>query len=373
MNKRKLGFIALSVLLGVLVGAIVLLIGGFNPIEAYSIMIKGVISKPKYIAWTLIRATPIIFTGLSVTFAFRTGLFNIGAEGQYIIGALTAALVGYFVQGLPSVLHILLALVAAGVAAGIWGGIAGLLKSKFGVNEVISTIMLNWIALYLNNYVVFWDKFRRPNSEASFKIQKTASLKAFANLKSTEAGKEFLANNSIIKGILSSPVNYGIIIAVISAIIIWYLLKKTTLGYELRTVGLNRFAAEYGGINVNKSILISMIISGVLAGLGGATQVLGVTSEVSVLAAMEGNGFDGIAVALLGSSTAFGSIFAGILFGALKYGGPKIQSLMGAPSEIINILIGSIVFFTSMPSLISVLAGKVRTLKSRRRGELEDD
>ncbi len=373
MNKRKIGFILLSVLLGVLVGAVVLLIGGFNPIEAYTIMIKGVISKPRYIAWTLIRATPIIFTGLSVTFAFRTGLFNIGAEGQYIIGALTAALVGYFVQGLPPVIHILLALALAGVAAGIWGGIAGLLKSRFGVNEVISTIMLNWIALYLNNYIVFWEKFRRPNSEASFRIQDTASIRALGNFRGTDAGKEFLASNPMIKEILSTPLNYGIIIAIISAVLIWYLLKKTTLGYELRTVGLNMHAAEYGGINVNKSILVSMIISGVLAGLGGATQVLGVTREVSVLAAMEGNGFDGIAVALLGSSTAVGSVLAGILFGALKYGGPKIQSLMGAPSEIINILIGSIVFFTSMPTLISIISSKVKTLNSKRRGEVSDD
>lgn len=373
MNKRKLGFIGLSVLLGLFVGAIVLLIGGFNPIEAYTIMIKGVIGKPKYISWTLIRAVPIIFTGLSVTFAFRTGLFNIGAEGQYIIGALTAALVGYYVQGLPTIAHVFLAILAAGVAAGIWGGIAGLLKAKFGVNEVISTIMLNWIALYLNNFMVFSESFRRPNSEASHRIMETASLRAFGNLRNTEAGKELLANNSFIRDILSTPVNYGFILAIISALIIWYLLKKTTLGFELRSVGLNKHAAEYGGINVNKSIVISMVISGVLAGLGGATQVLGVTREVSVLAAMEGNGFDGIAVALLGSSTAIGSVFSGILFGALKYGGPKIQSLMGAPSEIINILIGSIVFFTSMPSLISILANKVRSFRSKRRGEIKDD
>ena len=373
MNKRKIGFILLSVLLGVLVGAIALAIGGFNPIKAYSIMIKGVISKPRYIAWTIIRATPIIFTGLSVTFAFRTGLFNIGAEGQYIVGALTAALVGYFVQGLPSVLHISLIIVAAALAAGLWGGLAGLLKAKYGVNEVISTIMLNWIALYLNNYIVFWDKFRRPNSEASYRIQDSANLKILPNLKNTEAGKEFLANNKMIKEVLGTPLNYGIILAVVFAVLIWYILKKTTLGYELRTVGLNKYAAEYGGINVNKSIVISMVISGVLAGLGGATQVLGVTREVSVLAAMEGNGFDGIAVALLGSSTAIGSVLAGILFGALKYGGPKIQSVMNAPSEIINILIGSIVFFTSMPSLISILSSKIKTLNSKRRGELKDD
>lgn len=130
MNKRKIGFILLSVLLGILVGAVALAIGGFDPIKAYSIMIKGVISKPRYIAWTIIRATPIIFTGLSVTFAFRTGLFNIGAEGQYIVGALTAALVGYFVKGLPSVLHIAIIILAAATAAGLWGGTCRTVKSK---------------------------------------------------------------------------------------------------------------------------------------------------------------------------------------------------------------------------------------------------
>ena len=350
----------MSVLLGLLIGSIILAIGKFNPLEAYGIMLKGVISKPRYIAWTIIRATPIILTGLSVTFAFRTGLFNIGAEGQYIIGALTAALAGYFIEGLPPFIHVLVIIALAALASGIWAGIAGVLKAKFGVNEVISTIMLNWIALYLNNYMVFWEKFRRPNSEASYRILETASINVLSSWKKTEAGKEFLANNKVLKEILSTPVNYGIIIAILLAILVWYILHKTTLGYELRAVGLNKYAAEYGGINVSKSIVISMIISGALAGIGGATQVLGVTREVSVLAAMEGNGFDGIAVALLGGNTAIGSILAGTLFGALKYGGPKIQSTMNAPSEIINIMIGSIVLFTSMPNLITILFSKFK-------------
>lgn len=358
MKNKQIFLTLLSVVLGLIVGGIALAISGYNPLEAYGIMVEGIFSRPRYISWTVIRSVPIILTGLSVAFAFRTGLFNIGAEGQYIVGAVTAALAGYFLE-LPAGIHAVVVIVIAMVAAGVWGGIAGLLKSKFGVHEVISTIMLNWIALYLNNYIVFWDKFRRPQSEASQKILETAQISILGDLRTS--GNEF------IRGIFSTPVNLGIAFAVLAALFVWYTLNKTTLGYELRAVGYNRHASEYGGINVNRSIVISMVISGALAGLGGATQVLGVTKEVSVLAAMEGNGFDGIAVALLGNTTPLGSVLAGLLFGGLKYGGPKIQPSLGAPSEVIDIMIGSIVFFTAMPNFIKVIAHKLK----KKRGEAE--
>ncbi len=159
-------FSLLSILLGLLVGAIVLLISGNSPIKAYGAMIEGIIGKPKYIAWTIIKATPYILTGLSIAFAFKTGLFNIGAEGQFIIGALVATIVGYSVQ-LPAIIHIPLTIILAGLAGGLWGSIAGFLKSKFGDNEVISTIMLNWIAFYLNNFMIMTPWLREGNSEAS--------------------------------------------------------------------------------------------------------------------------------------------------------------------------------------------------------------
>lgn len=356
MKENRLKFTIIAILIGLVIGAIILLAVGYNPLEAYGIMIAGVFGSPKYISWTIIKSTPLILTGISVAFAFKTGLFNIGAEGQFIIGALVATLAGYFLH-LPPVIHAIVALLLACLAAALWGGFAGFLKSKFGVNEVITTIMLNWIAFYLSNFLVYWDKFKRPNSEASQKILSSASI-AFP--------KEF---GSSLGSFFNAPVNFGFIIAILVAFLIKYILNDTTLGYELRAVGFNKDAAEYGGINVKKNTITAMMIAGAISGLAGAVHVLGVTNEISILSAMEGNGFDGMAVSLIGGNSPIGCIFAGLLFGALKYGGYKIQPIMGAPSEIINIVIGIIVFFIAMPKMIEGLT----TIRSRRKrgGEVE--
>lgn len=366
--KSNIGFTFISIIIGFLIGAIALLIAGFNPLEAYGLIIKGVFSKPKYIAYTIIYSTPLIITGLSVAFAFRTGLFNIGAEGQFIIGALVATLVGYFLH-LPPVIHVIVVIVVAGLASGLWGGIAGYLKARFGVHEVISTIMLNWVAVYLNNYIIMFNGFRRPESESSYEILDTASITLFKNWKWSEVGREWLQGHPILQDMFKSPVNLGFLFAIVLAIVVWYILNKTSLGYELRAVGFNKFAAEYGGINVNKSMITSMVIAGSIAGLAGAIQVMGVTHSVSILPAMEGYGFDGIAVALIGSNTAIGSVLAGVLFGALKYGGPKIQVLQ-APSEMINLVMGSIVFFIAIPKFIRTTMPKFfNSIFGKKRGE----
>ncbi|WP_339063180.1 ABC transporter permease [Tepidibacillus marianensis] len=362
--RGSFGYTLISILIGLIIGAVILSIAGFNPLEAYGVMFNGVFSKPKYIAYALIYATPLIITGLSVAFAFRTGLFNIGAEGQYIIGSLAAALAGYFLK-LPPVIHVIVVILIAAAAAGLWGGIAGYLKGKFGVHEVISTIMLNWIALYLNNYVVMLKGFKRPQSEASYEILNTASIGLLENWKISDAGREWLSNYPFLADMMRAPVNLGFIIALLLAALVWFILNKTTLGYELRAVGLNKEAAEYGGIGVKKSIIISMILAGALAGIAGAIQVLGVTKSVAILAAMEGYGFNGIAVSLIGSNTAIGSVLGGLLFGILQYGGPKIQSALSAPSEVINIVIGTIVFFIAIPKFIKMIF----SFKSKKRGE----
>lgn len=363
MKQSRLKFTLASILIGLVVGAIILLITGFNPIEAYGIMIKGIFGKPRYIAWTIIRSTPLILTGISVAFAFRTGLFNIGAEGQFIVGTIVAALVGYFWK-LPPVIHVIVAILMGTLAAALWGGIAGLLKSKFGINEVISTIMLNWIAFYGNNFFVLWDKFKRPNKDASQRILETANIQILGNWKATEAGKSWIANNKVLGDVLKTPLNWGIVIAIVIAFLIKYIIENTTLGYELRAVGHNKDAAEYGGIDVNRNMVKSMMIAGGISGLAGALHVLGVSHEIAILAAMEGFGFDGIAVSLIAGNNPINCIFAGLLFGGLKYGGQKIQPAIGAPSEIINIMIGSIIFFIAIPKLIEIF----RTRKSRKRG-----
>jgi ABC-type uncharacterized transport system permease subunit len=350
----SLGLTLISIFLGFVVGAVVLLVAGFNPIEAYWAILKGIFSRSKYMSYVVIYSTPLIITGLSVAFAMRTGLFNIGAEGQYIVGAMVAAMAGYFFH-LPMVLHVIVCILLAALAAGIWGGLAGFIKAKFGVHEVISTIMLNWIALYLSNWAVTLKSFGQQGTGKSHVIQETARIDLFGQWKITEAGLEFMRSHKVLGDILKTPVNIGIIIAILLALLMWYTLNKTTLGYELRAVGFNPHAAEYGGINVNRSIVTSMFISGGLAGTAGALQIMGVSHRIAKLAAMEGYGFDGIAVSLIGNNTGIGSVFAGVLFGGLKYGGSKIQDAVGAPTEVINIVVGTIILFIAMPALIRLL------------------
>jgi simple sugar transport system permease protein len=350
----SLGLTLISIGLGFLLGAIILLMAGFNPLSAYWVILKGIFSRPKYVAYVIIYATPLIITGLSVAFALRTGLFNIGAEGQYIIGAIMAAAAGYFFK-LPLILHVTVAVGLAIIAAAIWGGLAGYIKARFGVHEVISTIMLNWIALYLSNFVVTLKVFGSQGTGKTYAIQSTARINLLSDWKISEVGIEFIRSHKMLGDVLKTPINVGFIFAILLAILVWYVLNKTTLGYELRAVGFNPTAAEAGGINVKKSMVISMLFSGGLAGAAGAFQVLGVSHRIAKLAAMEGYGFDGIAVSLIGNNTGAGSVFAGLLFGALKYGGSKIQDAMQAPTEVINIMIGTIILFVAMPKLIRLI------------------
>lgn len=357
--KGSLGVTVVSVLLGFVVGAVILLIAGFNPIEAYGAIWRGIFAKPKYMSYVVIYSTPLIITGLSVAFALRTGLFNIGAEGQFIVGALAAGLAGYFLK-MPMFLHIPVCILLAMTCAAIWGALAGFIKARYGVHEVISTIMLNWTALYLSNWIVTIKSFGKMGTGKSYAIQETARIDLLGQWKITEAGIDFIRSHKILGDILKSPVNCGILFAIFFAFVVWYILNKTTLGYELRAVGFNPHAAEYGGINVDKSIVTSMSIAGGLAGAAGALQVMGVSHRVAKLAAMEGYGFDGIAVSLIGNNTGFGSVLAGFLFGGLKYGGSKIQDAVGAPTEVINIVVGTIILFTAMPMLIRLILGQRR-------------
>ncbi len=356
MNKTKSRLVTtlLSIIAGFLVGAIALKIAGFSPIEAYKIIFQGVFGNPRYISHTIIRSTPIIITGISVAFAFNTGLFNIGAEGQFIIGALFATIAGYLLK-LPPVIHGIVAILIGALAGGLWAGIVGFLKAKRGVNEVISSIMLNWIALYFNNYLLTKPFLRRPNSDSSYMILDTAKINILGKWKLSESGKAFLANNNFLREFLKPPVNYGFILAVIIAIATWYILKNTSLGFQLKSVGFNKDAAEYAGIDIKKNIIRSMFIAGAIAGLAGATQVLGVTNQVSILMSPEEYGFDGMAVSLIGGNSPLGAIPAGLLFGGLKYGGGKLNSLLNAPSEVINIVIGVIILFIAMPNIFKTL------------------
>ncbi len=329
----------LAIVIGFIIGAIFLVIAGISPAVAYGKLFSSVFSKPKYLIWTLIYASPVIFTGLSVAFSFRTGVFNIGAEGQYIVGSLTACVLGIMLQ-LPPVVHAIVCILGAALAGALWSFIVGLMKVKRGIHEVLSFIMFNWIAFYLSNYVVNIPIIHKEGGgEATKDVAATARI---------------LFPQSIIKLTDCSAANAGFFLAVIAAILIWIIIEKTTLGFKLKAVGFNRSAAEYAGINADASILTALSISGALAGIGGAVQILGMGGRLSQLAAQEGFGFEGITVALIGSSSPIGCIFSGLFYGAMKYGGSKL-TMVKAPSEVINIIMGCVIIFIAISHVFKTL------------------
>jgi simple sugar transport system permease protein len=354
---RKFLISILSIILSFLVGALVLKISGISPLEAYSVMWDGAFSQPNYLSYIIIRSTPLVLTGLSVAFAFRTGLFNIGSEGQFIIGALSAAYFGMIFHFSPWI-QIPLVMTLAALIAGIYGGISGYLKARFGVHEVLSTIMLNWVALYLSNFAVFLEGFRRPDMETTEYIHNNSSITLLSEWKGSELGIEWLNAHPFWQSFLRPPVNAGIFIDLLAVLIVWIILNKTTFGFKLKAVGFNPVASEYAGINTKLKITQSMMIAGALSGLAGATHVMGVSKNIAVLATHEGYGFDGIAVSLIGSNHPVGVLFSGFFLGALKYSGQKIQSSLEAPSEVIGIMIGAIILFVAIPKIFDFLGKK---------------
>ena len=237
-----------------------------------------------------------------------------------------------------------------------WGGFAGWVKSKFGVHEVITTIMLNWIALYFSNLVVTFGKFYNETGQTSNDIQSTASIKMFQGLR----------NSSIpfVKDFFSADINFGIILG--KKITKIHFLNKTSKGYELKAVGLNPNAAEFGGINVGSNLVLSMGLSGALCAVAGAVKVLGFAGNVARLTVAEGNGFDAMSVALLANSHPIGSIFSGFFFSVLKRGGFRVQQLLGVPYEIVQIIIGIIVLFISMPFVIKIISSKFKKVGGKK-------
>lgn len=359
--KKPITATIIAIFLGFIVATIILAIAGYNPFEAFGALFSGMFSRPKYISNVIIKSTPIIMTGIALAFAFKTGLFNIGAEGQYITGTIAAVIVGYSFNFHP-ILQIPLVLLAGTLAGAVWGSVVGFLKARFGIHEVITSIMLNWIALYLSNFVVNSEAFHAPNTTASYTVNKSSFIMILPDWKTSDEGLETLRKIPWLYDILvKTDVNVGFLVAVLVAVLIWFLLYKSTKGFELRAVGLNRDAAEFAGVNVNSNIVQAMLISGAICGLAGALTITGVAPHrISQMAAFENNGFNGMAVALIAGSSPIGCIFAGLLFGGLIYGGQSVQAEIGAPTEIINIMIGTIVFFVALTVAIPPLADKLR-------------
>lgn len=341
----------LAVLLGLIAGAVLMLITGHNPFEGFRYLFEGGLKNIERIGNTLATATPLIFTGLSVAFAFRTGLFNIGAAGQMLFGGLCATAVGLTVTA-PKPILLLLMIIVGFIGGALWAYLPGLLKAKFNVHEVVSTIMMNWIAYWTIYYTV----------PAYFKGQ---FLETESRLLPPGASLRVPWLTEMFGG---SYINLGLFVAVIAVIVIAFIINRTTLGYELKAVGFNRHAAEYAGIAVNRNIILSMAISGGLAGLAGVAQYTGnaVNMQIGV---MPSQGFDGIAVALLGANSPVGVMFAAIFFGILYSGRGFMNAMTDIPPEIADTIIAIIIYFAAASILIERLLR--RFMKHRADMQME--
>nr|WP_245302000.1 ABC transporter permease [Symbiobacterium terraclitae] len=286
---------------------------------------------------TLVSTIPLIFTGLAVAFAYRCGLFNIGVEGQYLMAQIAVVVVGVFWTPPPGLawLHPILALAAGALAGALWAGISGVLKAWRGIHEVINSIMLNYVGLFMADWLLKY--YLRPDNSraASFDLQKTAWLQ-----------------QGLIEG---SRLHTGLWVALGAVVVVWIILFKTSLGYEIRSVGFSPGAAEYGGISVAKSLILAMAISGALAGLAGAVQTMGINHRFNETAAFVGYGFDGIAVALVGRLHPVGVVLAALLFGALDRSGPMMQAMADVPKAVVWIVQGAVIFFVAAEGLWSFL------------------
>jgi simple sugar transport system permease protein len=326
----------LVVLIGFLFATLLILIIGRNPSGMYKAILQVLTGYNvdrnrfyvRYIGEWLAQSMPLILCGLSMGFAARVGLFNIGAEGQYIVGITVAQLIAIFFPQIP-VAHWFFAILFAALAGAIWGGIVGWLKAKYEVSEVVATIMMNYIALYLSRIITLRipgaNTYRTPN------FPQTALL--------TSSFLQKITNGS--------RLNLGIIFVVLSVLIYWFIIEKTRTGFELRATGFNKDAARASGIPVVKSIMLSMAIAGAFAGLAGGIVSLGAYKYGRVLAANDGYGFTGIAVALVGNNTAVGTALSGLLFGMLSTAQPLMESNR-IPKEITFIIQGLVVIFIAI-------------------------
>ncbi|MBL8094789.1 MAG: ABC transporter permease [Anaerolineales bacterium] len=317
-----------AVVVALMIGAVVLVGLGADPVKAYSSMLEGAFGSVSGFTQTLVTATPLLLVGLGVTIAFRGGVINIGGEGQLIVGALAASAAALYLP-LPGVLLLLAALIAGVLGGALWGAVPGALKAQLGVNEILSTIMMNQIAIQLANYLLRGPMIDPKEVEAGTRIAQSALLPA---------------DSWLVRLVPRTLLHGGSILALVMAVAVFFLLWRTTVGYRIRAVGLNPDAARYAGIPVKRYQMLALILGGAFAGLAGAVEVLGVQHRM--LEGLSGGyGFSGIVAALFGKLHPLGLIPASVLFGGLLVGGDKMQRSVQVPDALIVALLGLVVLF----------------------------
>ncbi|QBO36124.1 ABC transporter permease [Periweissella cryptocerci] len=352
VTRKDNGLVAiLSVVLGLLVGAIIMLVSGFNPIAGYGSLLQSAFGTPQSIGEVLRQMSPLLLTGAGFMVAQAAGFFNIGLSGQAMAGWFGSV---WFALSFPTLSKLILlpTTIIIGIALGaVAGMIPGWLRARFGSSEVITTIMFNYIILYVGNSLVqnTFKKSIKATTESSVLISNHASLRA-----------SWLTN--LTNG---SSLNIGLFIAIIVVVVVWFVMKKTTLGLEITSVGLNDSAARYAGISDRRTATIAMVISGGLAGLAGVVDGLGTYQNVFVQNAVPGVGFDGMAVALLGGGSYLGLVGGAALFSVLKIGGLGMPIFTGVPTELVDIIIAAIIFFVGINYVVRLLIARFRKVTTK--------
>jgi simple sugar transport system permease protein len=323
----------LATLAALAIGAVMLILLKANPVTAYAALLEGAFGSQNALADTLVKATPLLLVGLGICIAFRGGVINIGGEGQLVVGAVSGTFVGLSFPDASGWLIIPAALAAGFLAGAVWGGIPGLLKAYFNVNEILSTIMMNQIAVQGMNFLLRGPLIDPVQLEAASRIPQTARLSPAFDL----------------PRLIPTRLHLGTGLAVVAAVLVFIFLWRTTIGYRIRAVGLNPHASRYAGIHVRRYMVLSLLLSGAFAGLAGAIQVYGVNHRMftdgSATGFTGGAGFNGIVAALFGQLHPVGTIPASFLFGALLVGANKLQRAIQVPSALITALNGLVVVF----------------------------
>lgn len=333
---KSLGMPIIASVFAIIIGALIVLGTGYNPLSVYGSLVMGAFGNMFSLGTTLAGAVPLILTGLGIAIAFRAGLFNIGADGQYWVGAIVAVWLGYHLHGVPGWLHMVICLVAAMVAGGLWGGvIPGLTKAYVGAHEVISTMMMSYIGIDLAQYLIEGGPMQQKGSTPQ---------------------SPQVDPHTFMRVLIQPQLTTGIIWAVVACIAVWFVMKKTTTGYQLRAVGYNQRAARYAGMNVAWNTILALGLSGVFAGLAGGIQMLSADHRLTD-SFNSGYGYTGIVVALLARNNPFGIILAAVFFSALNTGAQNVQMISNVPASLSDVLTGLIIFFVAAERIIPMLRG----------------